>query len=350
MSDPIPAPRSSAGRRAARRGRWLLLVLLLVGAGVGYGRHQYQQRLTAVGAGAPRLFQVKRGETVAEVGRRLAGERLIRDAAAFRRRARERELATRLQAGWYQVTPAAGVDAILDLLSSGKVSTRKVTFPEGLRLEEAAERCAAAGFGPAGEYRRLATTEAGRFNLAGLPAGATLEGYLFPDTYLLPMDAGVRELVQAQVNRFVKVFGEVSAGAPATRHSRHELVTIASLIEEEVRVDEERAKVAGVIENRLRRDMRLEFCSTVIYALGEHRDRLLYRDLRVDSPYNTYRRAGLPPGPIASPGRASLAAALRPARHDYLFYVLTADGRHLFSRTGSEHARAKAAGERARGD
>jgi UPF0755 protein len=238
---------------------------------------------------------------------------------------------------------------MLEKLVSGEVATRKVTLPEGLTIDQMAARCEAAGIGDAGEYRRLATRDAASFGLDGLPAGASLEGYLFPATYRLPLNAGPRELIRAQVNRFVQAWKEAGQGAPATRYSRHEIVTIASLIEEEVQRDGERAKVAGVIENRLRRGMKLEFCSTVLYALGEHKERLLYRDLRVKSPYNTYLHQGLPPGPIASPGQASLNAALRPASHEFLFFVLTADGQHHFSQTASEHVSAKLAGERARG-
>ncbi|NUQ02105.1 MAG: endolytic transglycosylase MltG, partial [Armatimonadetes bacterium] len=236
---------------------------------------------------------------------------------------------------------------LLDKLVSGKVATRRVTFPEGYALAAMAQRCEQAGIGPAAEYRRLATAAAASFGVKDLPAGASLEGYLFPATYHLPLDAGPRELIEAQVAAFVKAWRQASAGVQP-RRPRHELVTMASLIEREVRVADERARVAGVIANRLAKNMRLEIDATVIYALGEHRTRVLYRDLEVDSPYNTYRRKGLPPGPIANPGEASLTAALRPEQHAYLYYVLTAGGRHLFSRTWAEHLRAKAVGERMR--
>ncbi len=319
---------------------------LLVIAGLGHAQRRYHRLLQPAG-GEQRLFQVKDGEPVATIARRLAEAGLIRDAAAFRRRARQRDLTRGLKAGWYRVDPTQSADGVLELLASGRVATRKITFPEGFTIEQMAERCQAEGLCRADEYRRLATRGAGAFGLDGLPAGSSLEGYLFPDTYLLPMDAGARELIERQVNRFVQVWRELAAGLSPVP-ARHATVIKASLIEKEVKADEERAKVAGVIENRLARGMKLEFCATVLYALGEHKDRLLYRDLQVASPYNTYRVRGLPPGPIASPGRASLRAALHPARHDYLYYVLAADGRHLFSRSGAEHLRAKAAGERAR--
>lgn len=325
-----------------------LVVLLAAAAAAGFYAHrEYLARLEPI-AGEPRIFEVTSGQTVAAIAARLETEGLIRDRRVFELRARERDLGRSLQAGSYLLDPALGVDGLLDTLAGGKVATRKVTFPEGLHLEQSAARAEAAGFGAAQEYLKLATDEAESFGIEGLPAGASLLGYLYPDTYQLPLDAGPRDLIEAQVQRFVTVWREVSNGAPESPHSRHELVTMASLIEREVKADEERAKVAGVIENRLRRKMKLEFCSTVFFALGETKERLLYRDLQVKSPYNTYLHQGLPPGPIANPGRPSLAAALRPEQHDKLYFVLTAEGRHLFSRTGAEHYRAKAAGELAR--
>ena len=338
-----------AGR--ARRALVLgLLVLLVLGAvaGLALGRQRYRALLAPVGPGPDQVFQVHRGESTARLATRLAGDGLIRDARVFRLRARERKLAGRFQTGAYLLSPAAGVDTLLDILSTGRVAEVKITFPEGYTLDDMAQRCAERKFCDAAEYQRLATAEAASFGLDDLPSGASLEGYLFPDTYRLPVTAGARELIQAQIKRFVQVWQSIEAKATSD-HSRPEIVTIASLVEKEARRDSERAKVAGVVENRLRAGMRLEFCSTVQYALGVHRERLLYRDLRVDSPYNTYKVKGLPPGPIANPGRPSLLAAARPAQHKYLFFVLAADGRHLFGTTAAEHQRNKAAGERARG-
>ncbi len=339
----------SSRRLSFALGAAILVVFVIAGgfALSAWSRHRYQQLLLPVGPGETRPFEVKRGDTVGRLGERLQAAHLVRDARAFRRRARERRLGGQLKAGWYQLSPASSVDQILDEVVSGKVSTRRVTLPEGLDLKGMAERCADAGIGDAAEYVRLATSEAASFGLKDLPAGATLEGYLYPATYHLPLDAGPRELIEAQVKRFTSIWRELSSQRQPAR-PRHEVVTIASLVEREVKVAEERARVAGVIENRLRQGLKLELCSTVQYALGVHKERLLLRDLQVDSPYNTYRQKGLPPGPIASPGRASLAAAARPARHDYLFFVLAGDGRHVFSRTAAEHRRAKAEAEKVR--
>ena len=328
-----------------------LVLLLVIFAAAAVGGQQYLARQRALAeplSGPAKAFEVQSGENLTQIAERLTAAALLRDPGPFTRLAKQQGVARDIQAGWYELDPATGPAGILKQLVGGDVATRKVTFPEGLTIDQAAARCEAAGIGAGGEYRRLATKDAASFGLEGLPAGASLEGYLFPATYRLPLDAGPRELIRAQVNRFVQAWKEALDGAPETVHSRHEIVTIASLIEEEVKQDEERAKVAGVIENRLRRGMKLEFCSTVLYALGEHKERLLYRDLKVKSPYNTYLHKGLPPGPIASPGQASLNAALRPAQHDDLYFVLTADGQHHFSKTATEHISAKLAGERAR--
>lgn len=327
--------------RRARRWSWLLALALAAGGSLAAGwSRQMRAALEPMGDGAVRLFEVRAGESLAQVAARLEAEGLIRSGPALCWLARRERVDRALKAGSYRLTPAAAPAELLRKLVGGEVATRKITIPEGLRLEEVAERVEQAGFGSRREFLRLARDEASGFGLAGLPDGATLEGYLFPETYLLPLDAGPRELIEAMVARFVAVWrGLPTDGAP---HPRHQTVIIASLVEREVKRDDERAKVAGVIENRLADGQRLEFCSTVIYALGEPRERLLYRDLQVRSPYNTYLHGGLPPGPICSPGRASLAAAVAPAEHDYYFFVLGEDGRHIFSRTGAEHARAKA--------
>ncbi len=345
MDRPPPQPRSRSCLSPL-----VILGAILAAAGFGGWRYLAQQAALAQPLEGPaRAFEVKSGENLTQIAARLTAEGFLRDPRPFTRLAKQQGAAAAIQAGWYELDPAAGLAPLLAKLVAGEVATRRITLPEGLTIAQAAERCEQAGIGSAAEYRRLATREAANFGVAGLPSRASLEGYLFPATYRLPLDAGPRELLQAQVNRFVQAWQTAVEGAPATSHTRHEIVTIASLIEEEVQRDEERAKVAGVIENRLRRGMKLEFCSTVLYALGEHKERLLYRDLRVKSPYNTYLHAGLPPGPIAAPGQASLNAALRPASHDDLFFVLTADGQHHFSRTATEHVSAKLAGERARG-
>jgi len=269
----------------------------------------------------------------------LEREGLIRRAWIFIHLAKRQGKAASLQAGQYELSPHLTPQEILDRLTAGEVAVRWITFPEGFTLRQMAERWEQEGFGPAAEYLRWATERASEFGVKGLPVGQTLEGYLFPDTYRLPVGASARDLIALQVKRFEEVYADLVKTAQP-RLSRHEIVALASLVEREARTERDRPLIAGVLYNRLERHWRLECDASVLYALGEHKSRVLYRDLRVDSPYNTYRYAGLPPGPIANPGRASLAAALHPAKTEALYYVARPDGSHVFSRTLAEHRRA----------
>jgi UPF0755 protein len=177
----------------------------------------------------------------------------------------------------------------------------------------------------------------------------SLEGYLFPDTYRVPWGAGAPDIVRQMLSRTDEAFAAYLDRCAAMGWTPHEVLTMASIIEAEARVGEERSLISAVYHNRLRRGMRLEADPTVAYAMGGYRGRLLYRDLEIDSPYNTYRNGGLPPGPICSPGAASIRAALYPdPDSDALYFVARGDGSHVFSRTLEEHERAVRAARRAR--
>lgn len=170
-----------------------------------------------------------------------------------------------------------------------------------------------------------------------------LEGYLFPDTYKVTATTTEREIIDMMLARFAReATPEFRQKAQKLGLTLHQAVILASIVEREAKVDKERPKVAAVFLNRMKKGWKLESCATVQYALGQPKARLLNKDLQIDSPYNTYKYSGLPPTPIASPGRASLQAAVNPANVDYLFFVVSQDGRHVFSRTLAEHNRAKA--------
>jgi UPF0755 protein len=182
----------------------------------------------------------------------------------------------------------------------------------------------------------------------GVPT-RTLEGYLFPDTYSFPAGTSARDVVEAMVRRFEQAWQDDWDGRLAEiGMTRHEIVTLASIVEKEARLAEERPVIAAVYRNRLRIGMALQADPTVQYALGGHRARVLYKDLEVESPYNTYRYPGLPPGPIASPGAASLEAALHPADVRYLYFVAHPDGHHEFRETFGQHEQAVIAMRRER--
>jgi UPF0755 protein len=214
-----------------------------------------------------------------------------------------------------------------------------VTFPEGLTINAMAHLFERSGLGPAEAF----TTAAGAVELVEDfdPKAPDLEGYLFPDTYALPRDATAAQLVGLMVARFREAFDNALREEGARRGlTVRQAVTLASLVEKETARADERAIVSAVYHNRLKRRMLLQCDPTIIYALeqaGTYDGNLRRRDLSLDSPYNTYRYAGLPPGPIAAPGRAALEAAVRPAESDYLYFVSRNDGSHVFASTLREH-------------
>lgn len=249
---------------------------------------------------------------------------------------------TRLQSGLYLFPNPLSIADALDILAAGSHQAyRNVTIREGLTLRQIAETLEKhAGF-PADSVRSLARDRAFIREL-GLSV-ASLEGYLLPETYRVRYD----ETLTAFLRRLVRA-NDALFGADAAQRmrdlgrSRHEILTMASLVEGETRLAEERARVAGVYYNRLRRGMLLQADPTVQYIIPDGPRRLLYRDLSINNPYNTYMYAGLPPGPVNNPGRDAIEAALRPERHDYLYFVADGNGGHTFSRTLEEHNRAVA--------
>ena len=282
---------------------------------------------------------VARGSTADEIARQFADAGVIRDARALRWWLRVTGRAGQVQAGEYRFTEPHSVRQVADVLVEGRVALRPVTIPEGATRWQVAEALAAADFG---SHEEVLAATAMPTPIADLdPEAVNLEGYLFPDTYLAPRNASAKDLVDMMVERFRQVW-TASRQAQAARRdlSVRSLVTLASLVEAETKLAHERPLVAAVFANRLERRMLLQCDPTLLYALRmEGRtDRNIRRsDFANESPYNTYRFAGLPPGPIANPGEASLDAALSPAVVDYLYFVARNDGSHAFSRTLREH-------------
>lgn len=246
-----------------------------------------------------------------------------------------------LQAGEYRFSQERSVREVAEILVGGRVLLRPVTVPEGSTRWQVARAIADAGFG--GEDVALEATE--RIDLIGDldPLARDLEGYLYPDTYMTPASHEADDLVEAMVAAFREIWTEERAARAAELGmSMREVVTLASIVEAETPVAEERPIVSGVFHNRLELGMKLQTDPTVIYAkraLGNP-DRTIYRsDLARDSPYNTYVVAGLPIGPIGNPRAASIDAALWPAEVEYLYFVSRNDGTHVFSRTLTEHNR-----------
>lgn len=250
-----------------------------------------------------------------------------------------------LKAGEYRFRDATPAVDVLDKIRRGEVLTHKVTILEGLTLEESAAHLAASGFG---ELEAFLSEMGSPGRIADFdPEASNLEGYIFPDTYAFSRGTAEAQIVDTLVATFKERFEAARAlaaesGRAPFELTRRETVILASIVEKEALLDEERPIIAGVYANRLRRGMGLFADPTIIYALklaGRWDGNLRRADLKLDSPYNTYLVAGLPPGPIASPGLASLSAALAPADVSYLYFVSRNDGTHVFADTLAEHNR-----------
>ncbi len=245
----------------------------------------------------------------------------------------------KIQAGEYLLSGVMTPRQILEILAGGKVFLHKVTIPEGYDLKEIA--AAFAGAGLISESRFLHAARDPQLCHGWKIEADTAEGYLFPDTYYFPKGAGSEKIITAMIQRFRQVFTpEMAQQAKAEGLSVHQAVTLASIIEKETGADNERPLVSSVFHNRLKRRMRLESDPTVIYGMEHFDGNITRRDLTTPTPYNTYTRQGLPPGPIASPGLKSLKAAVNPAQSDYLYFVSRKDKTHQFSRTWDEHLQA----------
>ena len=290
-------------------------------------------------AGATAMFDVGRGRGVRAIAAALKAKGILRKTTPFVLRYELFYRPQGLKAGEYQLPLGGAARDVLDTLLKGKVFLHPVTVAEGLTGAETAEVFVAAGFGRRESYRDafLKTDDVALWD----PRAANLEGYLFPETYRLPRGLAPAEIFRKMTAQFAAVFGEAERRrAAALGMGIRDVVTLASLIEKETSIPAEKRLVSSVFHNRLRIGMKLDCDPTIIYALklaGPFEGRLLSKDLKYESPYNTYLHPGLPPGPIANPGRDSIEAALEPADADYLYFVARGDGSHEFSRTFAEH-------------
>jgi len=287
------------------------------------------------------LVRIAPKSSTAQIAAMLEQQGMIRDATAFRLYARFHGLDNKIKAGYYLLNASMSTEEILSILVQGQTATKSFTIPEGYTLKQITESLSAKGFIREPLFKDLLVN--GQFDYAfikDLPPGEKrLEGYLFPETYNIPFDSTEKHIINvmlAGMDRQIKEL-KLEEKAKALNLTLHQVVTIASMIEREARVDQDRPLISSVIHNRLKSGMRLQIDATVEYALGEHREKIYYKDLEVASPYNTYKYNGLPPGPIASPGRESLLAAVNPAHTKYFYYVAKPDGSHAFAETLAEH-------------
>lgn len=278
---------------------------------------------------------VPQGSSFRDIAAELAKAGIVSNASAFRVYAKMAHADTAAHAGAFRFAPHQTAAQVLSQLESGGAQIAKwVTIPEGFTAKQIAQRLQDDGFGDAGAYENAFLHDS--ISIAGART-KNLEGYLFPSTYLVPIGASPKSVEDILTAQFRK---ELPRDARQKARERGltvpQVVTLASLIEREAKADDERPLMAGVYYNRLRLGMPLEVDASIEYALPEHHDVITYGDLKIDSPYNTYRHAGLPPTPIANPGEASLQAAFNPKPSPYLYYVYKGNGHHAFARTLAE--------------
>jgi UPF0755 protein len=289
-------------------------------------------------------FVVSGGDSLRMIGRKLKEQNLVSDSTVFVLYTMIKGKEGALQAGTYVFRGECSVAAILDVLVSGRAVTSDIaiTFPEGLRLDEVGQL-----FANNDIAMDVASFKVGDFVSQGVlsaaPATASLEGYLFPETYRFdPKKEDAKAMLQKMISQFeAEIGGSVFSEIQKSGRSLHEVIIIASLIEKEVRSDKDRALVSGIIHKRLSLSMPLQIDATVAYIVKKKTTKLTADDIAVDSPYNTYEHKGLPAGPIASPGISSIRAAVYPEASEYLYYLSKPDGETVFSRTLEEHIRAK---------
>jgi UPF0755 protein len=340
----MPTNLSNTPRRVRRSAT--LLVLLLVTALVVVAGMLYTVQLLGPVTGkkdAPLvLVSIPPGRNARQIGEILARKHLVRSPLSFVFASRMDGLSGKMHAGRYELSPAMPPRQIAAKMALGETAQGVITIPEGYTVRQIARRMAEHHLVNEAQFLALAQTEGRSFHVRGwTPPDDNLEGYLYPDTYTMPKGAAARDLIQIMLDNFTRrVATPYGAEAGAFPGGLPAVVTLASLVEREAEVKADRPLIAAVYRNRLKAGMRLQCDATVQYALPEHKTRLFYADLRVDSPYNTYKHAGLPPTPIANPGLPSIEAALNPARVGYLYYVAGPGGRHVFSTTLAQHEQA----------
>lgn len=311
---------------------------LAVGA-LGYHAYREAQAPFKGFSGDEVFVAVSAGEPSRAIARSLEGSGVIKDAGLFLVLLKLSGKAGRLQAGEYRFAEPASLLAVMDRLVAGDVFYRSVTIPEGLTLWETADLLSQRGLGD-GEALRAAFRRGALVATLDSQAG-DLEGYLFPETYRFVRNPTPDEIASALVDRFMSVFDDARRlRARELGFGVREVVTLASVVEKETGLRDERPLIASVFWNRLKRRMPLQSDPTIIYDLkrrGVFDGNIRRRDLTMDSPYNTYRQPGLPPGPIASPGAGSIDAVLHPTESVYLYFVSRNDGSHHFSDSLAEH-------------
>ncbi|MGI6142504.1 MAG: endolytic transglycosylase MltG [bacterium] len=322
-------------------GIFAALVLLIIGI------NNLLAPVTVGSTGTPVRVVIPGGATGGAIAQILADEGLIKNELLFRVLVRWEGAEEKLQAGEYELSPAMAPREIIHRLVQGDTVKDyvRVTIPEGYTVLQIADLLAQEGVVEKARFLDLVQEGVFAFDfISDIPdtVDYRLDGYLFPDTYYFSPELGEEAVINLMLQRFAEVVTpEIRERAQELGMSLHDLITLASIVEREARLPEERPVIAGVFHKRLQLGRKLESCATIQYILGEPKERLLTEDTRIPSPYNTYLHAGLPPGPIAASGEDSIRAAAYPEDTEYLYFCATGDGSHIFSRTLAEHNQAK---------
>ena len=329
----------------------LIFILLLIVAAGGGAWYIWNGMQPVSSAGPAVTFTIEKGMGSSEIANLLEQNGIIRNSLFFKGYLKWTKEGSQFKAGTYTAKPGDTYDNLITRLNAGDVVKKETvifTVPEGYTAEQVVDKLQAAWKVDSAVFLDLVNTGA-KFkeaDILGIPSDKKirhqLEGYLFPETYEIVKGSTPEKVIAAMLGELQKKLDTVPNWQQKLKDrgmSLHELLTVASLVEREVVVDSERPLVAGVIYNRLEKGQKLEIDATVQYLLDKQKERLMNKDLEVDSPYNTYRNVGLPPGPICNPGLAAIKAALSPEASDYFFYVTKKDGSqgHLFAKTYKEH-------------
>jgi len=336
-------------KRTALFSTALLGVILLL---MSVGSYAYIQRAINTPLSKKKVekreFTIREGENVGQIAYNLEKERLINGKDYFRIYVWQRGLAGRLQAGNYELSPSMTIPEIVELFVSGKVKSDEisVTIPEGFSNKEIDERLAKNGLIKKGEFLNFdknITLDLSKYDfLKDKPNNVGLQGYYFPDTYVYHKGSSVEEITKKMLDNFDRrLSNSLREEIRRQGKSIFEVVILASIVEKEAKYPEDMKMIAGIFQNRLKMGKPLESDATINYITGSGRSQSTYEDIQIDSPYNTYKYPGLPPGPISNPGLEAIKAVVYPAKTDYLYFLTKKDGKAVFSKTYEEHLRNK---------
>jgi UPF0755 protein len=288
------------------------------------------------------LFEIKKGDSIHIVSEHLKSENIIRSPFNFKLLAKLKGKDSKLKFGVYQIKENASYAELIDLFTSGQIYSVKVTIPEGFNIFQIADLLSQEGLVKKEVF--LNETIHPSIYIGEFPSIKNLEGCLYPDTYLIPYNYNAGQIIELMVENFRKnVSRETLNQIKSKGLNLNKILIMASIVEKEARLESEKPIIAGVYYNRLKKGMKLQADPTLIYALilsGRYDGEIRFRDFPLDSPYNTYKCYGLPPGPIANPSKSSILAAIHPKNVEFYYFVAKQDGTHYFSKTLQEHNQA----------